>query len=1430
MIKFSKWMKAMAIVLILSMVLPGTATAQAAVKTASKNVPAGKKAALNVTEKILYLNGDNITGNKKSVALTILNKPADWEKAWNISFSTSEGKIAAVNKKGMVTAVKTGKASITCNITNKKTGKVLYQLECKVTVKENADKITLTNLPKENLMAIGVSQDFNRSLQAKSGGASTDLTEWVLTKNTAGAKVTSAGVVTAKKAGSFTLTARSYQSKAALKKYGKAAYTAVSRSVTVKVLEDRVITARDVINGKLALKDQAVGNLKIEKSVGDAEITLDKLHVAGALVLEDGANYTVIVNNSYINLTKSAAETGQTRLSFPMFGILKAQAAEIPAVPKLVIGNGSSVTIIAVTGGISIRQEGTARIGTIQVVSHSDKKLEVVLEGFTGELVVDALEGTETTITATECNITSATIGGDAGAKTISIQDTNAGTDKASNIAAVNIASSAQVVLDVKADYVAVKKEAAQAAVQINQPVTRVENNGTEVKLIVNSEVKELNSLGDKAEIQVAKEGKVETVTARGNDTSVKGEGTVTNAVVEGSNTKVDTAGTKVEVKPAATGVTVGGKEVTGGTAVVTQPGPTPTPTPSVPAAPSGPSGPGSDSEAREKAIYNAGKPLLDQAVELWTAVTPEQRTDIHYNGPEDKDKRAEQFYKAVLAMYNSKALNLPGEYAEGLQQASPAAIQMTYNILMHYRPYSFYSDAGTPDIGNYVDAKVKTYSKSNAALVMKACDLLVYFYGLFCNSTGELQKAGVIPAIDNVIETVMSARAEDFKEYYPNDPDRYYVDGHIRLDKLQEVRAALNSLIQTIDWSKFLDNSSGTTNLRSYYSGIIANDDYLYRTAYGIAWAALFNNPDQPNFVKVYRDNKPAGVSDYYRDYLVIRAIMSIIDEVGNSKIELDENVQKNAGVENALKKIGENIEVSQGGENEEELNVQLKAGADLQAVKTALKAVVAAQSFGEYDNYQVYEWNNELQEDELVKEGRYDKAELSRILDGEDYLENIIVSMGYRMNDDNADNSVYYLVNKLPMDNNPKYRLLEDSKWNILQCIMQEQYNVDTRSRRAVDRIIEGIKGSTGDDSRESFDTFIYEFNRTEEITANLEQVKNNEIYWRTLIYEIEQRINGSDTSDPLYRLGNGVDSSDRSYQEALDEIFNLMMTGKEKARATVFEALLNLAEKVKEGTREEGGGVVLSGTVGLDELRGSLQQVVDSFPLKGDDVYEPDNITVSGSAITAVSYDKGLIDSIIGNDYFTEDIINSIGDQIYVSESVPFYEITQAMPDNISDIPDYTYEAALWNVFGITMGGYIAKSGDSYESLGHLGEKIYSMTTLDEGTGDFILKEGTEVSGISDEIIGLTYQGASLIPGKNSREWSGSEVNREQLEGVLGDEAKLSALVPALREAMEEGSKSVSAFRPDTLQDFDVNNIWDYVGSVNEVLDYLHDAVID
>lgn len=146
-----------------------------------------------------------ITGPKKTFALKVSNQPAGTKVTW----TSSNKSIATVSSTGVVTSVKKGKATITCNI--RKGKKLVKKFTCAITVVIPASKIRINNAKidateKAHIIKLGETYDFNSKITGDPKNYSSSYKGYYKVEDESIATVSSTGIVTPKKVGKTKLT------------------------------------------------------------------------------------------------------------------------------------------------------------------------------------------------------------------------------------------------------------------------------------------------------------------------------------------------------------------------------------------------------------------------------------------------------------------------------------------------------------------------------------------------------------------------------------------------------------------------------------------------------------------------------------------------------------------------------------------------------------------------------------------------------------------------------------------------------------------------------------------------------------------------------------------------------------------------------------------------------------------------------------------------------------------------------------------------------------------------------------------------------------------------------------------------------------------------------------------------------------------------
>ena len=515
---------------------------------------------LNKDNVVLYLNSDNVTKTKSLYQLIV----SGLEKDMQVSYVSQNKAIAKVNNKGVITARACGKTEVLVIVSNAN-GEVIKTLPCKVTVKQNAKTVKITGLPFKSSMGINTPYSFQTNLIGKNGGTSTDLVQWEITDNKADAVVDKNGTVVAKKAGSFTLIAKTYQSKNALKKYKNKAYTATSTPITIKVLKDQYITNKDVKDGKVKLDDKKYGNLVISNTVGDAEILLNRSLIAGELKIESGADTKINVNNSLINSVSTIEPSSVSAMAIQSYGL---------DIPSIIFSNNAKCKKIVITNDINIEQKGISSISNVSVISSNNTDLNVNLLGKFQEVILDSWNagginlgmGDATSIEnmSVANNNSNNSISSQTGS--IQILDMSTSEKKAPKILTTTVSSTVELKISVEVKTAVVVENTKNASVSFEKPVGELDIEGSNITASIESSVGVLKSSGEKTTIAISATGSVTSATIEGSNTKVEGEGKIGTVSVSASKVEVKVEVNTVTVNEDANNVYVNGEKVTPGT------------------------------------------------------------------------------------------------------------------------------------------------------------------------------------------------------------------------------------------------------------------------------------------------------------------------------------------------------------------------------------------------------------------------------------------------------------------------------------------------------------------------------------------------------------------------------------------------------------------------------------------------------------------------------------------------------------------------------------------------------------------------------------------------------------------------------------------------------------------------------------------------
>jgi hypothetical protein len=280
----------------------------------------------------------------KKVSSILVGKSYDfniknWVKGSTYKWTTSNKKVATIDKKGVVTGVKQGTVTITCKVTTPQ--KETYVLKNKVTIRQPAKSIKINN--KITTVNVGQTYDLNRTITPKT---SLDTTTWTSNNNDI-VKMGKWGEFTALKEGKVTITAKTLSGKTdkvtiqVIDKKGlvsnqkelEALLGSGAGLITLKTDEEVVFTIpegnyskqtlvvdapkADIVNKGVfkvveitnikaeTWTEQAIGNV-LAISATNARVIIDKGASSSLEVKSDGSKLTLVNNGAVKELTVAA--------------------------------------------------------------------------------------------------------------------------------------------------------------------------------------------------------------------------------------------------------------------------------------------------------------------------------------------------------------------------------------------------------------------------------------------------------------------------------------------------------------------------------------------------------------------------------------------------------------------------------------------------------------------------------------------------------------------------------------------------------------------------------------------------------------------------------------------------------------------------------------------------------------------------------------------------------------------------------------------------------------------------------------------------------------------------------------------------------------------------------------------------------------------
>lgn len=332
---------------------------------------AASKPSLNVGKKLTLLLGTE----REEFDINVKNKVSGSKYEW----TTSNKKVATVDKAGVVEGQAVGSAKVTLKITlpTKKTA----TLSTTVDVKDNIKEVAINNAP-EKALKVNEEYDFNRTIVETFGGNTKAhkgaVTRWFL-NDTKTATISDSGVFKATEAGEYEVTAKSFQSEAKYKEFLADAtktdlVTATSETVKVKVVPSivdvkqvnatKVNVTFDADMSKVVTKD----NLKVYSIVSGTKVTSlvkeVKFDEAGKVATVEmyvafngGTDYAVVYEAMEGTFTAAKAEVSAVaKIEFTFNEIVYTEGAKALEV-KLLNADGVDITTPALKDRVTYALE-----------------------------------------------------------------------------------------------------------------------------------------------------------------------------------------------------------------------------------------------------------------------------------------------------------------------------------------------------------------------------------------------------------------------------------------------------------------------------------------------------------------------------------------------------------------------------------------------------------------------------------------------------------------------------------------------------------------------------------------------------------------------------------------------------------------------------------------------------------------------------------------------------------------------------------------------------------------------------------------------------------------------------------------------------------------------------------------------------------------
>lgn len=385
------------------------------------------------------------------------NPVQNLSKGDECSWSSGDSKIAKVDQKGNITAVKQGSTKITCKV---KTSAKTYKLSVTVNVYNGAKEVVFKNL----ISAVNVGDKFTVLYDFSPKGSDVGTFE---STDTSVAKVNSAGEVTALKPGIVTIQMNTL--------------SGASDYITIEVFDKdtKIVSADDTKDKVINLTDQTYQNVFISKYVDCPQVILNKSKITGTLTIETGMQFAV-------DLTNCTVANLEFVKPLDIHNVVEGKNA-----PVVSVSDKTTLNQVLIKSYCELRQQGSGLIKNITFSPELEGYLFSTISGYQGDITVDYNNDCSGRIMLDNCKV--GTIDIDNGGYMFILADDN----KNSTVETVNLKTSSIAAMDTDINQLIVDEAITRASFLIANHIHELISHGNELLFLSFMEDGKIDALVD---------------------------------------------------------------------------------------------------------------------------------------------------------------------------------------------------------------------------------------------------------------------------------------------------------------------------------------------------------------------------------------------------------------------------------------------------------------------------------------------------------------------------------------------------------------------------------------------------------------------------------------------------------------------------------------------------------------------------------------------------------------------------------------------------------------------------------------------------------------------------------------------------------------------------------------------------------------------